>query len=422
MPVYEYTALDAAGKRRKGMVDAEDPRQARQRVRAQGLYVDSLREAKAGSAPADAKPAFSGLGGLKGADVGTWFRQRFTRVSATQLTASTRQLATLLTAGLPLEQCLGAILEQSKGTALYTVMARIRERVRQGDSLAVALREHPSVFSPTYATMVEAGESSGALELVMARLADFAEQELALRRKVVSALTYPIVMLVVGLAVVFFLMGYVVPKITQIFDDMQQALPLPTEILIFASDVVRGYWFLFPVALVGIWAGFTFMARTPSGKRRLDAIKLKLPVVGALGRAVSVARFSRTLATLGANGVPLLTSLAIVANVVDNVLVREAADAVRAEVSEGRSFAGALAEFDVFPAILTQMVAAGEQSGDLDAMLFRAAEMYEDEIEAKLAVMASLIEPAMLLLMGGIMGFVVLAVLLPIFEMSTLVK
>lgn len=439
MPVYEYVAIDAAGKSRKGVIDADDARVARQKLRAGGLFPSRISEAASGQ-PAEhmeragrngragriGRTGRTGRSGQEARKDAPGRLPRFSlglkRVKRSELAAATRQMSTLLSAGLPLEQVLSAVLAQIKGSALYTVLAQVRERVKEGASLSTALAQHPGVFGTTYATMVQAGEQSGALELVMARLADFAEQEMELRRKIWSAITYPLLMLFVGLGIVFFLMVYVVPRITEIFVDLQRALPLPTTILIAVSTAFRDWWFLLPVAGVGAWFGLSWYARRPHGRRRLHAWRLHMPVAGRLTHAIAIARFSRTFGTLLANGVTLLISLDIVRSVVANVILQDAVDDVRKEVSEGAGLAAAMSRHDVFPPTMIQMLAAGEQSGELHSMLFKVAELYENEISTRLSIMTSLLEPVMILALGGIVGFVVLAVLLPIFEMSSLVR
>ncbi|EGJ49574.1 type II secretion system inner membrane protein GspF [Desulfocurvibacter africanus] len=433
MPVYEYVAIDAAGKSRKGVIDADDARMARQKLRAGGLFPSLINEARSEQPAVQARrPGLAGRAGRAGRiarkDAPGRRSRLFSmslglkRVKRSELAATTRQMSTLLSAGLPLEQVLTAILAQIKGTALYTVLAQVRERVKEGASLSSALAQHPGVFGTTYATMVQAGEQSGALELVMARLADFAEQEMELRRKIWSAITYPLLMLFVGLGIVFFLMVYVVPRITEIFVDLQRALPLPTTILIAVSTAFRDWWFLAPLAGLGAWFGLSRYARKPQGRRRLHSWRLRMPVVGRLTHAIAIARFSRTFGTLLANGVTLLISLDIVRSVVSNVILQDAVDSVSKEVSEGAGLAEAMSRHDVFPPTMIQMLSAGEQSGELHSMLFKVAELYENEISTRLAIMTSLLEPVMILALGGIVGFVVLAVLLPIFEMSSLVR
>jgi len=413
MAVYEYIALDTSGKSRKGILDADSLEAATQKLRSLGLYPSRLAETmalpRAGGRKLGLLPQLrSRLKGL------------FQRVSKRDLTYSTRQMSILLNAGLPLESCLSAVIEQSEGTALHRVMAQVRERIKEGSSFAAALQEHPRVFNETYTTMIAAGEASGTLEIVMAGLADFAEQQMELSRKIQSVLAYPLLMLVVGIGVVFFLMVYVIPKVTEIFVDMKQSLPLPTIILINISSFVQTYWMFMPVLFLLMWLGFKRYLKTKSGRMRMHKLALALPVVGPLVHRIAIARFSRTLGTLVKNGVPLLKAMAIVRTVAGNVVLRRAVDEVAQEVSEGQGLSKPLAKRKIFPPTMVRMVSAGEQSGSLDEMLLRLSDLIESEVASRLTILTSLIEPLMILFLGVIVGFVVLSVLLPIFEMSTL--
>ncbi len=408
MPVFEYTAIDAGGKSRRGIIDADSPRVARQKLRANGIYPTHLEESQApdiGQRPSRWQFQFS-----------------FQRVRRAELVSTTRQLATLLVAGLPLVAALSGVLEQVRRTILRRVLSQVRERVNEGMSLAEAMNEHPAVFPSLYAAMIHAGETSGTLELVMERLADFGEQQLALQRKIRSTLAYPTLMLIVGLGVVFFLMTYVIPRVTQIFVDMKQALPLPTTILIRVSTLFQKYWFVMLLVGVLCWLSGRYYCRTQKGKRHYHSLLLRLPIVGGLVQKVAISRITRTLGTLLKNGVPLLSALEIVRNVVDNVILGEALDEARQEISEGASIATPLARGGVFPSTVIQMISVGEQSGNLEEMLFKVAEISESEVESRVAMLTSLMEPVMILALGALVGFVVLAVLLPIFEMSHLVR
>lgn len=419
MPVYEYEAIDSGGRSRKGILSADTEAGARNQLRSQGLYPSSMRETSARTRGRD------GAAGTVSAARGpaARFREWTTRVSKSELSVATRQMATFLQAGFPLLEAVAFSLEQMKKSGLHRVLTEVHERVREGESFAQALTAHPAVFNPTYVTMVQAGESSGTLELVMLRLAEFAEQELALKRKIQSTLAYPLLMLAVGLFVIFFLVVYVIPRVTQIFTDLEAGLPLPTVILIAATDAARRWWWLVPLLLLAAWAALRRTAATARGRRRLDAWRLRLPLVGPIVHQVAMARFCRTLGTLLANGVPLPSALDIVRNVVDNAVIRDAVDKVRREVMEGAGLARSLAaREDVFPVAVTQMVSAGERSGELDAMLLKVADLGEERITTRLAVLTSLMEPLMILVLGSVVGFIVLAVLLPIFEMSGMVR
>ncbi len=407
MPVFEYVAIDSAGKSRKGIIDADSARAARQKLRADGVYPTHLEETQAGEVRE--KPSR------------LQYRLPLQRVRRAELVSTTRQLATLLTAGLPLVSALSGVLEQIRRTALRKVLSQVRERVKEGMSLAAAFREHPSVFPSVYTAMIHAGETSGTLELVVERLADFGEQQLALQRKIRSTLAYPILMLIVGLGVVVFLMAYVIPRVTQIFVDMKQELPLPTTILIRVSELFQRYWPVLLIAIIFCFLAARYYVRTDKGRCRYHKWLLRLPIVGPIVEKVAIARITRTLGTLLHNGVPLLSAMEIVRNLVNNVILQQAIEEARQEISEGASITTPLARGGVFPPSVIQMISVGEQSGNLEGMLFKVAETFDSEVESSVTTLTSLLGPFMILFLAFFVGFVVLAVLLPIFEMSHLV-
>lgn len=407
MPVFEYVAIDSAGKSRKGIIDADSARAARQKLRADGVYPTHLEETQAGEVRE--KPSR------------LQYRLPLQRVRRAELVSTTRQLATLLTAGLPLVSALSGVLEQIRRTALRKVLSQVRERVKEGMSLAAAFREHPSVFPSVYTAMIHAGETSGTLELVVERLADFGEQQLALQRKIRSTLAYPILMLIVGVGVVVFLMAYVIPRVTQIFVDMKQELPLPTTILIRVSELFQRYWPVLLIAIIFCFLAARYYVRTDKGRRRYHKWLLRLPIVGPIVEKVAIARITRTLGTLLHNGVPLLSAMEIVRNLVNNVILQQAIEEARQEISEGASITTPLARGGVFPPSVIQMISVGEQSGNLEGMLFKVAETFDSEVESSVTTLTSLLGPFMILFLAFFVGFVVLAVLLPIFEMSHLV-
>lgn len=407
MPVFEYVAIDSAGKSRKGIIDADSPRAARRKLRSDGIYPTHLEQTQAGEI--SERPSRLEL------------RLPLQRVRRAELVSTTRQLATLLTAGLPLVSALSGVLEQVKRTALRKVLSQVRERVKEGMSLAAALQEHSAVFPAVYTAMIHAGETSGTLELVVERLADFGEQQLALERKVRSTLAYPILMLVVGVGVVAFLMAYVIPRVTQIFVDMKQELPLPTIILIQVSELFHKYWPLALIGIIGCFFAARYYVKTDAGRRRYDRLLLKLPLVGPIVEKVAIARITRTLGTLLHNGVPLLSAMEIVRSLVNNVILQQAIEEARQEISEGASITTPLARGGVFPPSVIQMISVGEQSGNLEGMLFKVAETFDSEVESSVTTLTSLLGPFMILFLAFFVGFVVLAVLLPIFEMSHLI-
>jgi len=407
MPVFEYVAIDRAGKNRKGIIDADSARAARQKLRSDGIYPSHLEETQADEI--SEKPSR------------LQFKLPLQRVRRAELVSTTRQLATLLSAGLPLVSALSGVLEHVKRPGLRKVLSQVRERVKEGMSLASALMEHPAVFPSIYTAMINAGETSGTLELVVERLADFGEQQLDLQRKIRSTLAYPLLMLIVGVGVVVFLMAYVIPRVTQIFVEMKQELPLPTTILIGVSNLFQRYWPVALLVIVGCVFAVRHYVKTDAGRRRYDRMLLKLPVVGVIVEKVAIARITRTLGTLLHNGVPLLSSMEIVRNLVSNVVLRQALEEARQEISEGASITAPLARGGVFPPSVIQMISVGEQSGNLEGMLFKVADTFDSEVETSVTTFTSLLGPFMILFLAFFVGFVVLAVLLPIFEMSHLI-
>ncbi len=408
MAVYEYVAFDERGKEIKGIIDADSPRLARQKLRANGIFPISLKEEKKTEGEIGAR------------DISlSWFSRR---IKLSDVTVMTRQLSTLIGAGLPLVTSLNGLLEQTENPSLKRVIAQIRERVNEGNSLASALAEHPRVFSPLFVNMVEAGEASGTLELVLERLADFIERQQSLRYKIYATLAYPTIMLIIGTTILFLLITFVIPAVTKIFEKTQQALPLPTVILIAVSNFLKHYWWLLVLIFAAIVLVFRKFVSTPKGREWFDRIKLNFPVVGKINRKVAVARFSRTLGVLLKNGTPLLTALDIVRNILNNVVLSKVLEQAKDEIVEGEGIAGPLARTKAFPPIVIQMIGVGEKSGTLEDMLEKVASSYEEEIEMKITAMTALLEPIMILVMGAAVGFIVVSILLPILQMSTIVR
>ena len=408
MSVYEYTALDEKGRESKGFVDAMGIAAARQKLREEGVYPTEINQA------ADKKDtALSGVLGMN-----LW-----QRVSTKDVSIFTRQLSTLLGSGIPLVPSLSVLIAQTKNQLLKQTLAQIREQVNEGKSLTQGMLNFPRIFPPFYVNMIRAGESSGTINLVLERLADFSENQQALMSKIRSALAYPIIMLFIGSGVIFLLMTFVVPKITGIFIDMHQTLPLITVVLIGVSNFLKSFWWLILVLLAAAIAALKYMTTgTEAGRRMWDTAKLKIPVWGQVNLKIAIARFCRTLATLLQSGVPLLSSMEIVRNVVNNILIGEAINKASKDVEEGKGLSGPLTESGLFPPLVTEMVAVGEQTGTLEKMLNRVATAYETEAQSDIMVMTSLLEPLMILVMGLVVGFIVISILLPIFEMNQLVR
>jgi general secretion pathway protein F len=405
VPLYAYRALDSTGRAVGGIVDAESVRSARLKLRKTGVYPFALSEERRAAA---ARPAL-GIA-LPGE-----------RIPSDELAATTRQFATLVGAGLPLVEALGALSEQTERERLRHVLAQVRQQVLEGRALAAALAEHPRVFSPLYVNMVQAGEASGALDVVLTRLADYTENQARLLRKVRSALTYPAIMFVLGGAILLFLLSYVVPKVTRIFQETQQQLPTVTVLMIGVSGFVARWWWLLAIVLGGAILGARAYARTPLGRERLDRWQLRVPYFGRLAQRLAVARFARTLSTLLASGIGLLPALDIVKNIVNNVILARAIEQARDAIREGQSIAPPLRESGLFPPLVVHMVAVGERSGELEAMLAKAADAYDAEVEQAVTGLTTILEPLIIVFLGMVVLFIVLATMLPIFELNRMV-
>ena len=408
MPVYEYTALDIKGKTISGIIDADSSRAARQKLRASKTYPVSIEEVH-DTAAIKAPKTFSAL-------------RPFTRVRPQEVSMMTRQLATLLGAGLPLVPAIAALTSQTRSQSFKKMLAKIKDSIVEGNSFARSLSLFPGTFSPLYINMVTAGETSGALEIVLERLADITEKQQALKSRIQSAMAYPILMSLIGVLVLFFLLTFIVPNITSIFSDMNQTLPAPTLFLIRISDIFKMYWWIILIGIAGAVLILRHINKTVKGGYVFDKIKLLLPRLGVLAKKLAVARFSRTLGSLLENGVSMLSALGIVKNIVGNALIADAIEDASKEVGKGKGFGSALAESKIFPDLSIQMIQVGEQSGKLEEMLNKVADVFENEVEASIMTMTSLLEPVMILIMAVIVGFIVLSICLPIFEMSQLVR
>ncbi len=409
MAVYEYIALDSGGRRRKGIVDAGSIAAARQKLRETEVFPVEIVETD------DRKREEAAA---RGGAI-----HLFRKVGLQELAVMTRQLATLIGAGLPLVPSLSALVTQIRHPLLKTTLARIKDEVNEGNSLTQSISHFPEVFPPFYVNMVRAGEASGTINLVLDRLADFNEGQQALRTKIRSALAYPLFMFFIGSGVLFFLITFVVPNITNIFREMHQTLPGITVFLIVVSGFLKAFWWIIALILLAGIVGLRYaIRRTERGRYLWDRFKLNVPLFGALNRKIAVARFSRTLGTLIQSGVPLLSALEIAKNVVDSIVIADEIRRAAKDVEEGASLSTPLSRSGFFPPMAVEMISVGEQSGNMETMLFRIADAYETEVEANILVLTSLLEPAMILVMGAAVGFIVVSVLLPIFEMNQLVR
>jgi general secretion pathway protein F len=406
MPVFEYKALSAAGKPVQGLREAESPKTLRAALKRDGVFLTEVL----GEKQQQAQQA-------REVNVRRWV---VGRVSADDLAIMTRQLAVLVHAGIPLVEALNALVEQVEHDRLKRVISDVKQRVNEGASLADALAIHRKVFTSLYVNMIRAGESSGALDVVLVRLADFTEGQARLRSKVKGALTYPAAMAVVGGAIMLILFAVVIPKITKIFEDTQVTLPWTTKLLMGFSTFVSNYWWaLLLLAGAAFW-GFLRWKETPAGRARWDRFKLTVPIFGRLIRTIAIGRFSRTLATLLKSGVPLLAAMDIVKNVVGNVRLAEVIEQARQAIQEGESIAAPLKRSGEFPPLVHHMVAIGERSGSLEEMLGNVADAYEDQVDTTVGALTSLMEPLMIVLMGLVVTFIVFSVLMPILQINTL--
>jgi general secretion pathway protein F len=347
--------------------------------------------------------------------------KQFTRVRASDVAMMTRQLSTLLSAGLPLVTAIDTLIPQNKSHAFKTMLAQIKEAIVEGNTFANALNLYPNTFSTLYINMVRAGESSGTLEIVLSRLADITEKQQILNHRIKSALAYPILMAIIGTLVLFFLLTVIVPQITTIFTDMGHVLPLPTRMLIATSSFFKFYWWGFLIAALIVVFGFRRLKKSEAGRTFFDKNALSFPVFGNLSKKLAIARFSRTLGSLLENGVSMLLALDIVKNISDNILISRTVEKASENVGKGQGLAVSLSEGDVFPNLSIQMIRVGEQSGELEPMLDKIADIYEREVEAGILSLTTLLEPVMILLMAVAVGFIVLSIALPIFEMNRLV-
>lgn len=404
MAVFEYHALDARGKKLKGIIDADSESHARTKLRSMGKYPVSI----------NLTSKERGGGQKLGLSL-------FQRVKTEEISVMTRQLATLLGASIPLVQALDALIAQTRNAALKKVIAEIKGAVNEGNSLTSALGEHPKIFSSVFVNMVRAGEASGSLDIVLDRLADFAEKQDELRGRFRAALVYPIFMGLIGSAILFILITYIVPNITQVFNEMNRVLPLPTLFLIGLSDFLKVYWWGVLIVITMIASGMRFFIKRPLGKRSWDYLKLKAFILGPVVQKVILARFSSTLGSLLESGVGLMMSMQIVQALVDNVHVAKVVDGAMEQIKKGQSMTVALSDSEWFPPMFIQMIAVGEQSGNLEGMLKKVAKAYEREVETAIMGMTALIEPLMIVGMGLAVGFIVLSILLPIFEMNQMI-
>jgi len=402
MPSYIYEVKDANGNLKKGNVDAPNLKIAQQTLQDSGFVIIKLTE----KSSAGRSDVFA-------------FLAKFKKVNEQSLTVFSRQFATMINAGLAMVRCLDILAEQTEDKKLQETLITVRKDVEGGSTLSNALGRHPAVFSTLYVSMVKAGEMGGVLDEVLERLANFMEKDFSLKKKVAAALTYPVVILGMALLIVGFLVTYILPTFVNLFESMSLKLPLPTQILITLTKAARNPIYV-GVFLVVVVAGGILLSRyikTDIGKKQYDLLRLSVPVFGMLNKKVAISRFCRTLGTLLSSGVPIMQALEIVGRASGNEIIAMTVNKVRESIREGESIANPLGASGMFPPMVTQMVAVGEETGNLDSMLGKIADFYDTEVEYMLASLTSMLEPIMIVGMGAIVGFIVIAVFLPLYQM-----
>ena len=404
MPIYEYKAMKQDGSTTTGILDADTPKDARTILRNKKFHVTHIEQVQ---------------------DVGKEESRRrlpkfLRRAHREEIALVTRQLATMLKAGIPLAQCMSALVEQAATQDVEAILRDVREKVMQGSGLGEALAFHPSYFTELYVNMVRAGEASGNLDTVLTRLADYGQQQNRLRARVNAALAYPLVMIIFGVVVIFILTGFVVPRILDVLQSAKKdaVLPLPTRILQSISGFLQGYWWLVILAVIAIIIITRLLLRDPKNKYTWDKIKLNLPVLGDLFKKQAVSRFAVTLSTLLKSGIPALQALNIVKNILENAVLKRVVQEVHDRILEGADIATPLKKSGIFPPVVGYMVSIGEQSGQLEEVLDRISEAYDEEIELTVQKVTSLIEPVLIICLAVAVGFVIVSVLLPILQIG----
>lgn len=431
MPVFQYKGFDSKGKPVSGVKDADSPRGLRAALRREGVLLTDVREAPMAGGAASASKARGAEGARRRSSGGidimksslsplawlSWLNQR-SDANPQIIAILTRQLATLLRAGVQLSEALAALIEQAERPGLKRVLSDVKVQVNEGMALSQALGRHPRIFIELYTNLVAAGEAAGNLEAVLFRLADFLEAQNKLRSKVVTALFYPAAMTVMGSGIMAVLMQSVVPKVTALYADNGRVLPWNTQLLIFASSMVTDFWWLLIPTVIAIVYFVRRWLASPKGRLIWDRTVLRLPIFGPLARMVAVSRFAKTLATMLASGVQLLRAMEIVKNVLGNVVLTRVVEEARESIREGESIAQPLRRSNEFPPVVCHMIAVGERSGQLEQMLENVAAAYDIEVDMKLARMTALLEPLMIMLMSSAVGFVVFSILMPIMQMN----
>ena len=403
MPLFKYIELSSTGHKKRGTIDATSVADARRKLRTSKVHVleitgaqeDIHRQISTGSRTIS-----------------------FHKIKQRDVSVAIRQLATLLHAGIPLVPALSALVEQLSTQPLAKVFTPIRNRVNEGIPLAKAMAEYPTVFSEVFVSMIRAGEATGTLENVLLRLAEMAERRTNLTNKVKGAMAYPLFMAIVGVSVIVFIFTFVIPSITKLFLEMNRQLPWPTVMLMKLSNFMENYFWAFVIILTAIIVAPILWSKTTTGRKVWDQLKLKLPLFGNLNRKIAISRFSRTLAVLLASGLSIVETLELSKRVIGNTVISDAVDEAKDAISHGTGIAESFQRSGVFPPIVIHMIAAGEKSGGIEEGLTNVADAFDNDVEVTVKALTSLLEPAMIVLLGIIVGFIVLAILLPIFDIN----
>ncbi|MEZ4322763.1 MAG: type II secretion system inner membrane protein GspF [Myxococcota bacterium] len=413
MAVFEYKGLDGSGSAVAGIIDADSAKVARTRLRKQGVFPTDVKEQVEG--------ATRGSGLSREIDVAKYLQF----ISRRDISIMTTQMATLVGAHVPMADALAALVDQAEKEKLKVILSKVKEKVNEGIPMADAMAEHPGVFDDLYVQMVRAGEKSGALDEVLRRLAKFSDSQVKLQGQVISALAYPILMTIVGTVMLMGLFIGVLPRVRTLFDQLggTEALPLITKVVFFIGDTLTSWYAIFiPLFFVGAYFGWNRWVKTKSGRIRWDRFKLKVPLFGKMNRLVAVSRFCRTLSTLLLSGVPILQALAIVERVVGNVVLAKAIGEAAHNIREGQSISVPLKQSGEFPPLVTHMIAIGEKTGELEGMLTSVADAYEEQVESTMAAVTSLMAPLLIMVMGGALFFIALGLLLPMMNLSSMIR
>ncbi len=420
MPRFKYIAMDAKGSESEGVLDAESQTQAISVIRAKGYFPTQVVELGAGGRPKQAaKPGGRGRSDGKGGGTELKIPKFVSRVKPKQLMVFTRQLATLVDAGLPLLRGLRILLKQEKHPALRLAINGMGEAVEGGSTFSESLAQYPRIFDKLFVNMVKAGEAGGVLEIVLIRLAEFMEKAEGIKNKVKSAMIYPVVVLIAAVGILAFMLLKIIPKFEEIFNELLGSGKLPwlTRVVISISNVVKQYWLIVIIVIAILVVLYKVWVRTEKGRYILDSVKLKTPVFGDLFRKTAVGRFTRTLGTLMSSGVPVLQALTIVRDTAGNEVIAKAIQQVHDSVKEGDSMSLPLEASGVFPGMVVSMVDVGEETGALPEMLIRVADNYDDEVDTAVAGLTSIIEPIMIIMLAVIIGVIVIAMFLPLIEL-----